>query len=189
MTYDKIPMHTNHLTAPRPSAARRRSASPGLHSTAAFTLLELVIVILMIGIITAVAQPRFAGALANYRVDAAANRLAADLGYASSMARVSSRPVIMRFFADGDGSSHYYRFDRLGDPHVPGRPGDSDQPSTWYTVWLNEEPYESQWVEMPAMIEFDIYGLPDRDAQWVIRCGSRQRTVSCVRSTGKASVL
>lgn len=188
MTHDNVFMNTDHFMAPRPPAARR-FALPGPRATAAFTLLELVIVILIIGIITAVAQPRFASALSNYRVEAAANRLAADLGYASSMARVSSRPVIVRFYADGDGSLHYYRFDGLADPHVPGRPSDPDQPSTWYTVWLNEEPYDSQWVEMPAMIEFDIYGLPDRDAQWVIRCGSRQRTVSCVRSTGKASVL
>lgn len=169
--------------------ARRSAALRAARAVAGFTLLELVIVILIVGIIAAAAQPRFAGALANYRVDAAAHRLAADLGYASSLARVSSRPVIIRFYSSGDGSLHYYRFDQLGDPHVPGRPADPSQASTWYTVWLNEDPYAAQWLEMPAMVEFDIYGLPDRDAQWVIRCGPRQRTVTCVRSTGKASVL
>ena len=57
-----------------PASAKCRSS--------AFTLVELIIVVLIIGIIAAVAVPRFSESLMYHRAEAAAKRIQVDLGLA-----------------------------------------------------------------------------------------------------------
>ena len=56
-----------------------------------FTLIELVIVMVIIGVVGAIALPRFSQATARQQLDAAANRLASDLELAQARARASSQ--------------------------------------------------------------------------------------------------
>ena len=55
-----------------------------------FTLIELVMVLAIIGLITAIAAPRYAASLARYRAESAARRVAADLALARREAAASS---------------------------------------------------------------------------------------------------
>lgn len=73
-----------HAAARRhPGAHRQHAGRPRL---AAFTLVELLIVTMVLGIVAGVAAPRFATALDRAELHAAARRLAADLRYARSQA-------------------------------------------------------------------------------------------------------
>src|SRR5690606_27031377 len=56
-----------------------------------FSLLELVMVLTIIAILAAIATPRYANAMARYRADLAARRIAADLLLAQRLARTESR--------------------------------------------------------------------------------------------------
>ena len=73
-------MHFRPLNSPAPRAAIRRG----------FSFLELTIVVLIIGIMAAIAMPNFTAALSKYRVDAAAQRLVTDLARVQSLAYSTS---------------------------------------------------------------------------------------------------
>src|SRR4051794_21600677 len=65
-------------------------------SRSAYTLVELVLVLIIIGIMAGMAVPRYAMATARYRASAAANRIAADLAMAQQNARATSltQPIV-----------------------------------------------------------------------------------------------
>ena len=60
----------------------------------AFTFIELVIVLLVMGILTAVAAPKFFDSLLFHRVESAARRVKADLELARTQARLTSASSI-----------------------------------------------------------------------------------------------
>lgn len=63
------------------------------------TLIDIVVTILIIGILAASAAPRFSNSLNFFRLNMAAERLAADLKYAGTLARVSGKEVRIDFKA------------------------------------------------------------------------------------------
>src|ERR1700749_5144432 len=74
---------------------RRRSRSG--RRRRGFTLVEMVIVVLFLGIVSAVAVPRFAVSLQKYGMTNAANRIVADLARAQAGAYSSSAPITVTF--------------------------------------------------------------------------------------------
>src|SRR5438034_11623152 len=92
----------------------------------AFSLIELVLVIVIATILAAVAMPRYASALTHWRVDAAAHRVAADLALARNVARTASSTQIISF------STTSYQL--VGYASIDG-------PASSYTVNLAAEPY------------------------------------------------
>src|SRR5204863_23675 len=58
-------------------------------SRRAFSLIEITLVLMVMGVLAALAVPRYASALARYRADAAARRIVADLDLARTTARSS----------------------------------------------------------------------------------------------------
>ena len=68
----------------------------------AFTIIELTIVIMIMAMLAAGAAPRYRAALANYRVNAAAGRVAADLRMIRQYARKVSTPQTVQFNVAAD---------------------------------------------------------------------------------------
>ena len=151
----------------------------------AFSLIELTVVILILGIIAGVAQPRYAAALASFRLDSAAQRVAQDLQWASTRARVSSKPVRMQFHDDAPEA--FYRFEKLADPLNPAATMDPADPGTWYTVDLSQEPY-AVGLSAGADLSFDIFGRCDQDALIVLSLGSQSRTVRWDAVSGEVTI-
>lgn len=63
----------------------------------AFTLIDLTVTLLILGIVAAVAVPKFSQSLDIIRADSAARHIAADLNYARHRAQVSSQSVPVNF--------------------------------------------------------------------------------------------
>lgn len=148
---------------------------------AAFTLIELVLVIATIAVLSAIAVPRYADSLARYRADLAAKRVAADLMLARSNARTTSSVQVVNFATPADG----YTLTGIAAPD--GGAGD-------YAVRLSDEPYGATlgtvaFGDPPATsVSFDRYGTPNAGGNVVVKAGRYQKTVSVDIVNGKAVV-
>ena len=143
----------------------------------AFSLIELVVVLFIVGLLAAIAVPRFAGSAVRQRVDAAARRVAADLNLA-------------RRHAYQSGSSQTVTFDVVADSYeLVGMP-DPDRPTVDYEVRLSDEPYQAQLLSANfsgnAKVVFDAYGVPDFGGTVVVTVGDRTRTINVDPDTGEA---
>lgn len=133
----------------------------------ALTMIELVIVIAIIGLVSAMAIPRFANSAAQRRLDMAARRVAADLEQARYLAVHGSSGCSVTF------SGHAYTLDGASDPDHSQRTG---------TVNLADAPYRVQVLSADfggdETVTFDRFGRPDSGGQVVLRLGTRTRTIS-----------
>lgn len=145
----------------------------------AFTLIELVLVLAILATFAAVAAPRYGGAVARYRVQAAANRIVADLARAQAEARASSssRTVEFRTANNGYGIAESRSL--------------NDRNSS-YRVSLAAAPYESAILLADfggdSIVRFDGYGVPDSGGTIVVRSGREKRTITVAPLTGVATV-
>jgi prepilin-type N-terminal cleavage/methylation domain-containing protein len=146
-----------------------------------FSLAELVIVLLVIGIFAAAAAPKFADALSAHRVDMAAHRLAADLRAAQAQAKARSATQSVVFVLPPNGN-HY----ELVGMKNPDRPAES------YIVRLSEAPYHATLVSVSlegnTALRFNGHGLSDCAATIVLGSGARTRTVRVERDAGTVSI-
>ena len=152
-------------------------------SRRAFSLLELTLVLMVMGVLAALAVPRYANALARYRADAAARRVVADLDLARTTARSSGTSYTVVFNA----ASKSYQVLNIADP---------DHPNATYTVSLSEDPYNAKLssasfgggVSTSAQVTFDGFGSPDNDGTITLQSGVFQRIITLTAATGKATV-
>lgn len=124
-----------------------------------FTLVELVLVMLIIGVIAAIAAPRFAQASARQQLAAAAKRVESDLEKARHQARASSNWVTVRF---NTAANSYQYAPQVGD--------------NTYTVQLNESPYD---VALDAAefgsgsdVSFNGFGFPTNAGKVALKSGA-----------------
>jgi len=132
----------------------------------AFTLIELLMAITIMVIGTAIVWPRYGRAVASYRADSAARRVAQDLKLASTFARQRSQSRLVTFNATG-----YY---------ITGlRP--LDGVGIQYVVNLSQEPYRCtlRGVDFAGttQVSFDGYGVPVTAGVVRLQSGSTLRTV------------
>lgn len=137
-----------------------------------YLLIEMLIAILVMGIVAAVAVPRYSSSLSRYRTQVALQRLAQDLELCRRHARFTSQNVLLTV----SFSKNFYRISPMDSPLKPGCPyevvvgGDSNSTVICPVIdhLVSSEARENQ----PNLtIVFDRYGTPDQSAEIGIRCG------------------
>ena len=133
----------------------------------AFTLVELIAVVLILGLLTAAAAPRFADSLMYHRVESAARRLKNDLELARQTAATKSAARSLQF-----NTATAYSL-----PNIEAL----DHPGQTYTVDLAEPPYGVQVVSVDFggsnNVSFSGYGLPSSSGTIILQAGDHQRQI------------
>jgi prepilin-type N-terminal cleavage/methylation domain-containing protein len=165
------------------SNAQRPSMSTGIRasfvSARGYTLMEMVTVLAIITIIGAMAAPRWGSSVARARVNAAVQRITADLNAASVQARATSKPVTLIF--NTAKVDYTISNARTLDLRVAS-----------YAVELDEEPYlvrlDSVDFGGGKTLTFNACGEADLDGSIVLSAGSFQRTIKFYANTREAIV-
>ena len=168
-----------HRVTPSPRHPVPRPPSPAPRP--GFSYVEIVTVALVLGIMAAVAVPKYADTLLKMRLDAAARRIAADFATAQSRSRVTSSQQTITFTVPPAGNS--YQIVGMRDP---------DRPSLTYTVNLADVPYQvtSKSVDLggDATLVYNGYGNPDSAGTIVIQAGQYTKRITIDPDTGTATV-
>jgi prepilin-type N-terminal cleavage/methylation domain-containing protein len=137
---------------------------------AAFSLVELVIVMVVMAVFAAVAVPRVSGSVNRYRADLLAARVAADLVRLQRQARKTSATLSMKF----DAASELYATEGLADP---------DRPGATLVVAADQEPYSGDLVSaafgtpIVPIVQFNGHGLPAAAGTVVIGVKHERRQI------------
>ena len=175
-------MPSRHLTEPlSPGAGGSAAPRPGRaeqsgHHGRGMTLFELVMVMAIVAMVTTIAIPHYANSQTRYRVDAAAQRVMANVRFGQALAQAQSQAVVIDF----DPAT-----DRLT---IPGAgPAGID-----LVIQLAGPPYQADlatadFAGIPTL-QFDGYGNPSSGGSVQVRVADITRTVLVDPDTGKATV-
>lgn len=162
-----------HVSSPRSSALRM------LAVRGAFTLVELVMILLIVGIIAAIAMPRLATGQSRYLVDSAARRIAADLDRARTQAVASSRSVSVVFRA---AESVY---------SIAGLEA-LDRRTANTVVQISQEPYKARIVQVnfngSATLTWDGFGTASASGSITVAVGTDHRLITIDQSTSVITI-
>lgn len=159
---------------------RLSSSDPASPSTgrSAFTMTEMVIVVMVMGIVAATAAPVFWNSLVYHRVEAAAQRLKADLELVRHTARLTSAAQTIEFT-----NSTYT---------LPAAVKHLDDPNASYAVDLSASPYEITTLTAnfsgDETVTFNGYGVPTSGGTVVLTCNGHSSTVTLNAATGEVTV-
>jgi MSHA pilin protein MshC len=149
----------------------------------AFTLIELVVVLVLLGIVTAMVIPEMAGG-ASMQAQGAARVLSGDLEYAQSQAVTSQSNVTVTFNKSANSYTLSNQSGTLVHPITKGA----------YVVKLGQGPYGS--VKIASMtfpsagtsIVFDSLGTPTPDGSVTLTAGASSYVVTVAPATGRVTV-
>jgi Tfp pilus assembly protein FimT len=139
------------------------------------------VTVLIIGILAAGAVPKYADMLHRFRVQAAAERVVADLILAREQAISQSKSINVQFTP----ASASYTL--VSVQHLDS----SSQP---YAVNLGDEPYHAEIVsaQFPSTstsVTFDRFGKASADGTVQVRVHGYTKTISLDDQSGKANLL
>jgi prepilin-type N-terminal cleavage/methylation domain-containing protein len=153
---------------PRQVAGRHRRA---------FTVVELVVVMMVMSILAAAAVPVFLDTLLFHRVESAARRLKADLELARNNSRLASASRSVTFTNAGYTLSNFQNLDHPDEP---------------YTVDLTLAPFELSSITPnfsgSASVSFNGYGTPSSGGTVVLNCKTHYCTVALNGTTGAVTI-
>ncbi len=145
-----------------------------------FSLIELIITMLIVGIMGAIAAPKFHDSLSYHRANSAAMRIVADLKLAREYAKSTSADQTVTFSLGTDSYSI-----------TPGLT-DLDRSSQPYEVTVSDAPFQASLISAnfggTATVTFNGFGAPDDGGQVVVQVGSHQVTVLLNVETGEATI-
>lgn len=145
----------------------------------AFSLIELIVVILLLGIVAAIGSVRYSHALSHHRALRRAEQVAAHIQRARHAARGRSQIVSLSF----DAANESYTM--TGLPHP-------DHPSGTFVVDLAEGPLAAELSTADfggdAILSFNSFGVPDSGGSLTIASGSAVQTVIVVAGSGAVTI-
>jgi prepilin-type N-terminal cleavage/methylation domain-containing protein len=165
------------------NSALARVVTARAFAPTAFTMIELLVVLLIMSIVAAVAAPTFHKSLGHHRLESAARRVKQDLEYLRDTARAKSVTLACEF----DDDTNSYTLDDISLRHL-----DRDQA---YEVQLGDEPYQLDAVDSgfgdPEVnrIEFNGFGVPTSGGEIELFLGEKSRVVIVDESSGQISIL
>lgn len=166
------------LRSPFDTATLRDRLVSGGAGGVGFSLLELVLVIAIIATLAAIAVPRYGGAVARYRIEAAARRIVEDLALARATARSKSTSVTVTF----DVAMNQYQISGVSA---------LNDPSSDAELNLSDPPYRAQLVSAifggDNAVIFDGFGIPDSGGTIVIAGGAVTKTILLDVDSGTAT--
>lgn len=145
----------------------------------AFSLLELTITVLVIGVLASAAAPSYISAIRSHRLDLATRRIAADIQFAEAEAIRTNSDVRVRYEPAQERYA-VYTVDTVGVE------------TKFLSVELSQA-YPGVTLQTvdaggDEVLDIDIYGHPDSDIQVVLAVASEIRTLE-VASNGAAQTL
>ena len=133
-------------------------------------------VMLILGIVSMIAVPRYAAFTATERLEGAARRLTADLSLAQRHARLTSASQTVSF----NVASSRYQLVGMAHPDHPSQP---------FEIRIGDEPYRARLVSASfggdANLVYDGFGKPDGGGQVVVAVGAYQKTIQVDAGTGQ----
>ena len=160
----------NRRTLTSPQCRRQRCA---------YTLIDLTISVLIVGILAGVTAPRFAAVLDVYRADAAARKIAGEINYVARTAANRSQPITMTFNLATSG------WTVSGVPHP-------DHPGAPWTVTLAASGFPATLTAVnlggDSSVTFNVYANPDSAGSITVSSGTATRIVLLSAAGGKAVV-
>jgi prepilin-type N-terminal cleavage/methylation domain-containing protein len=161
-----------------PQNWRRIGCAPRGCHPAAFSLIELVIVLLVISVFAAVSVPTYFDSLLFHRVESAARRVKSDLELVRQTARLTSSAQM--FTVTGMTYTTSSAITAL------------DRPGQTYFVDLSQSPYELDVLAANfggfTEVSFNGYGTPSSGGTVVLQAQDHQCTVTLNGTTGHVSI-
>ncbi len=144
----------------------------------AFSLIELTMVLAIMGIVAAMAVPRYAAFLAKSHLSAAITRIRTDL-------------ELLRRTAKHTGASQTVTFNPASDSYAVTGWNSMDHKSVAHVVILSQDPYMAQIVSVSFADEkltFNGYGEPEAGGSVLIQVGRFQQQIDVTAGTGSGVI-